>query len=410
MGGEAAPGMRGEGGVIPEKVLVVHNGYLLPGGEDLVFEEETALLEEHGHSVLRLRMHNDQAASMNGARLAGKTLWNHAAYREVRALIRSQRPGIVHFHNTFPLISPSAHHAAAAEGVPVVQTLHNYRLLCPNGLFFRDGRPCEDCLGKTLPLPGVVHACYRDSRKASGVTAAMLAAHRIAGTWSSKVDAYIALTEFARRKFVEGGLPENRISVKPNFVSPDPGAGDGRGGYALFVGRLSREKGVGTLLEAWDRLGAGALPLKVVGDGPLAASVTAAVGKNPRVEWLGQRTPEDVRRLMKGAAMLVVPSEVYETFGRVAAEAFAAGTPVVAAKIGAVGELVRHGRNGVHFRSGDAADLARQIGRLTAGPDGLSGMRRGARREYEEKYTAERNYGLLARIYAAAVERGRKEQ
>jgi glycosyltransferase involved in cell wall biosynthesis len=392
-------------GETPEKVLVVHNDYLRAGGEDLVFEEETALLEEHGHEVLRHRVHNEQAVKMNRVRLAGKTLWNRSAYRELRDLIRRERPGVVHFHNTFPLISPAGYHAAAAEGVAVVQTLHNYRLMCPNGLFFRDGSPCEDCTGKIVPWPGAVHGCYRGSRPASTVAATMLSVHRAFGTWTDMVDAYVALTDFARGKFVAAGLPEERILVKPNFVSPDPGAGAGSGGYTLFAGRLSPEKGIGTLLEAWELMGEDAMPLKIAGDGPLAATVRRAAEENPRVEWLGHRSVEGVRRLMKDAAMLILPSEWYETFGRVAVESFAAGTPVVVASTGAIAELVDHGRTGLHFRPGDAVDLARQVKSLKECPTELSLMRLDARAEFERRYTAARNYALLASIYVAAADR-----
>lgn len=403
-GGESLQGARVHGS--PEKILLVHNAYMHAGGEDAVFEDEGALLEGHGHLVLRYQTNNDRISGMGPISLASKTVWNRGAYRGLRDLIRRQRPGVVHLHNTFPLISPAAHHAAAAEGVPVVQTLHNYRLLCPNGLFFRDGRPCEDCLGKALALPGVAHGCYRESRAATAATAGMVAAHRLLGTWSGGVDRFVALTAFARDKFIEGGLPAERISVKPNFVSPDPGVGDGRGGYALFVGRLSQEKGVGTLLKAWDQPGGDTVPLKIVGDGPFSGAVARAAEQNPLIEWVGRRSPGETRRLMQDAAMTVLPSEVYETFGRVAAESFAAGTPVVAAKIGAIEELVDHGRTGLHFKPGDAGDLAHQVQRLAADTSGeVARMRRAARSEYEEKYTAERNYRLLADIYAAAVGR-----
>lgn len=300
-------------------VLLVHNAYREPGGEDAVFEEEAALLEARGHEVLRYRAHNDSVAGMGRAALVAGTFWNRAVYREIGALVRRHRPAVVHFHNTFPLVSPAGYYAAASGGVPVVQTLHNYRLVCPNGLLFRDGRPCEDCLGRRFPWPAVAHGCYRGGRPATAVAAAMVSAHGAVGTWAGKVDAYVAPTEFAREKLVRGGLPPEKVHVKPNFVSPDPGPGDG-GGYALFVGRLSEEKGLGVLLAAWERMGAAAPELRIVGDGPLAPVVARAAASNPRLRRMGRRTPAETRRLMKGAAVLVLPSEVYETFGRVAAE------------------------------------------------------------------------------------------
>jgi glycosyltransferase involved in cell wall biosynthesis len=311
---------------------------------------------------------------------------------------------VAHFHNTFPLVSPAGYYAAKAEGVPVVQTLHNYRLLCPNALFFRDGRVCEDCMSKVIPWPGVVHKCYRGSRAASGLVTAMLTTHRVLRTWTEMVDAYVALTEFARRKFVEGGLPAEKMVVKPNFVYPDPGPGEGRGGYALFVGRLSPEKGVGTLLAAWERLDR-PVPLKVVGDGPLREQVVEAPDRRPCVEYLGYRPAEEVHGLMKEASMLVCPSEWYETFGRVAAEAFATATPVIAADIGAIAELVEHGHTGLRFRPGDPEDLAAQVGWFLSHPEEHARMRREARAEFEAKYTAERNHQMMMEIYESALER-----
>ena len=386
------------------KILAVHNRYQRPGGEDQVFVDETALLEARDHRVVRYEVHNDQVERVNRLTLAKDTVWNTSAYRELRALIRRERPDVVHFHNTLPLISPAGYYAARAEGVPVIQTLHNYRLLCPVALFFRDGRVCEDCMGKAVPWPGVVHECYRGSRAASGVIATMLTVHRVMRTWTEMVDVYVALTEFARSKFIEGGLPAGKIVVKPNFVAPDPGRGQGGGGYALFVGRLAPEKGTGTMLAAWERLGT-RIPLKIVGDGPLRDRVVEAAARRSNVEWLGHRPVEEVHALMGKADMLVFPSEWYETFGRVAVEAFATGTPVIAADIGAVAELVEHGRTGLEFRPGDPEDLVTQVEWALSHPAELRRMRDEVRAEFEAKYTAERNYRALIEIYEAALKR-----
>ena len=386
------------------RILAVHNRYQRPGGEDQVFVDETALLETRNHRVLRYEVHNDQVKQVNRLTLAKDTVWNTSAYRELGALIRRERPDVVHFHNTLPLVSPAGYYAARAEGVPVIQTLHNYRLLCPVALFFRDGRVCEDCIGKAVPWPGVVHRCYRGSRTASGVIATMLTVHHALRTWTEMVDVYVALTEFARNKFIEGGLPAGKIVVKPNFVAPDPGRGQGGGGYALFVGRLAPEKGTETMLAAWDRLGT-RIPLKIVGDGPLRDQVVEAAARQSNVEWLGHRPVEDVHALMGKADMLIFPSQWYETFGRVAAEAFAAGTPVIAANIGAVAELVEHGRTGLKFRPGDPEDLVTQLEWALSHSAELRRMREEVRAEFEAKYTAERNYRALMEIYEAALER-----
>ncbi len=319
-------------------------------------------------------------------------------------MLREARPDVVHFHNTFPLISPSAYAACRAAGVPVVQTLANYRLLCPGATFVRDGRPCEDCTRHAVPWPGVLHRCYRDGAAATATVAAMLVTHRLLRTWTRMVDVFVAPTDFARRKFVEGGLPERRVRVKPNFVDPDPGVGGHRGDYALFAGRLSTEKGVDTLLRAWGRLGVAAPPLKVVGAGPLEA--TLAEGAPPAVEALGWRPRVEVLALMKEAAFLVFPSDCYESFGLGMAEAFATGLPVIASRRGAMAEVVEDGRTGLHFEPGDADDLAAKVVWARAHRAELARMGRTARLEYEARYTPARNHELLADIYRAACRGG----
>lgn len=384
------------------KIFVIHNYYQQLGGEDRVFASETSLLEAKGHQVVRYTIHNDAVADLNPIQLAGATVWNQEIYRELRQLLRQEKPQLVHFHNSFPLISPSAYHAARAEGLPVVQTLHNYRLLCPSAVFFRQGQVCEDCLGNFVPWSGVVHACYRENRAATGMVSAMLTLHRVLKTWTETVDLYIALSEFSRQKFIQGGLPADKILVKPNFVYPNLEPSTGSGEYALFVGRLSPEKGVDTLLAAWEKL-QGKYPLKIVGDGPLKEQVIQATTRIPEIEWLGWKSNEEVYELMGAATMLIFPSEWYETFGRVVVEAFAKGTPVLAADIGGIAELVASGRTGLRFRPGDPEDLARQVEWCLNHPTKLAQMRCNARTEFETKYTAEQNYQMLISIYRESI-------
>jgi len=380
------------------RILTIHNRYQIRGGEDECHEAEVSLLREMGHQVEVYEESNDHVAALGNLDLSAKTIYSQAAYQTVRRRLTERPCDVVHVQNFFPIISPSVYYAAKAEGVPVVQTLHNYRLLCPNALFFRDGHVCEDCLGKFIPYPAILHSCYRESQVASGGVATMLTVHRAMSTWTKMIDLYIALTEFARQKFIAGGLPAEKIMVKPNFVSPDPGFDNGCGGYALFVGRLSVEKGLDTLLAAWENLGT-QIPLKIVGDGPLADQVEAATKRLSHVEWLGRRPMAQVHALMGEAKFLVFPSKWYETFGRVAIEAFAKGTPVIAANIGAVAELVDSGRTGLHFRSGDAEDLTAKVEWVMANPASLAHMRRESRAEFEAKYTADKNYQKLMEIY-----------
>jgi glycosyltransferase involved in cell wall biosynthesis len=384
-------------------LVVVHNFYQHPGGEDEVFRAETGLLNTRGHTVIPFVVRNDTIGATAGLRVAAATLWNHGIYRELRALFRKHRPKVAHFHNTFPLVSPAAYYAARAEKVPVVQTLHNFRLSCPNALFYRQGRPCEDCLGKAVPWPGVLHACYRGSRAATGVTAAMLALHRGLGTWSRSVDVYIALSRFARDKFIAAGLPADRIRVKPNFLFPEPGIGEHKGNYALFIGRLAPEKGLATLLEAWRVVG-DRYTLKVVGEGSQDQLLRVP---RPGIEWLGWQSRERVLDLMREAAFLVLPSEWYENFPVTLVEAYATGLPVIGSAIGSLAELISDYGTGRHFRPGDAADLAGVLEWALSHPAQLAEQGRMARREFELKYTAERNYQELIEIYQAAGEHAR---
>ena len=390
------------------RVLMVHNYYQQRGGEESIFETESTMLEAKGHTVDLYSLHNDDIAGANPLVLAAKTLWNQKVYQELRQTIRKTRPEIVHFHNTFPLISPAAYYAAQAEGVPVVQTLHNYRLLCPNGLFFREGKVCEDCLGKAIPLPGVIHGCYRNSRAASAGVAAMLSLHTFLKTWSKAVDVFIAYSQFAMNKFVEGGIPREKLAFKTNSLHPAPDVGQGQGNYALFVGRLSTEKGLGVMLDAWEQLGQ-KIPLKVVGDGPMAPLVQAAQARVPNLEWVGRKPLEEVYQLMGEASFLVFPSEWYETFGRVAMEAFATGTPVIAANIGAISELITPYQTGLHFKASDSQDLVTQVEWALSHPQEMLQMRQTVRAEFEMKYMPDKNYRRLMEIYTSILREPQKQ-
>lgn len=382
-------------------VLAVHNFYQNRGGEANVFRDETRLLRERGHRVVTYTADNDRVSEFSSIRLGARTIWSRQTVREVTELIRAERPDVVHVHNTLPLISPSIYWAARSENVPVVQTLHNYRLGCPVGLLFRSGRPCEDCWGRSVPWPGVVHGCYRNDRAATAAVSAMLTGHRLAGTWTDCVDRYLTMTRFGYEKFVEWGLPAEKLRIKPHFVHPDPGCGEPGGEYTLFVGRLSREKGIGTLLDAWDRTAATG-QLRIAGSGPKEEIVREAASRDERITFLGRLSSEEVYEQMAAARTVVVPSLFYETFGRVVIEAFSVGTAVVASGHGAVGELVEDGRTGRLFEPGDSEDLAEQIAWLRAHEERARSMGGEAREVYEARYTAERNLRLLLEIYEEA--------
>ncbi|MBV8780279.1 MAG: glycosyltransferase [Phycisphaerae bacterium] len=392
------------------KILITHNFYQQPGGEDEVFYSEESLLRSFGHEPITFKLHNDDVRGMGRTDLIQATVWNRRTHHRMRELVREHRPDVVHFHNTFPLASPGVYYAARAEGAAVVQTLHNYRLMCPGAALFRDSKPCEECIGKTVPWNGIVHKCYRHSTIASAVVAATLTVHRFVGTWQDAVDVYITPSEFTRQKYIQAGFPQHRLVVKANFVHPDPGIGpniDG-GTYAAFVGRLSPEKGLDTLLAAWNRPDMN-IPLRIVGDGPLAEDVRRAVAINSNIQWLGRMPSKDVYEFIGGARLLVVPSNCYETFGRVAIEAFAKGVPVVGADHGAVSGIVDPGRTGELFTGGDPVDLARKVQRLFNRND-LPMMRQRCRQEFTDKYTGEQNHEELMEIYQRAIADARHRQ
>lgn len=392
----------------PLKVLVGHTRYQQAGGEDVVFELEAALLRRMGHTVVTYEQSNHQLNEIGPVSGFLKAVWSRDTTSRLGGLIRETRPDLAHFHNTFAMISPSAYYACQAAGVPVVQTLSNYRLGCPNAYCAVNGEPCERCVSQTVAWPGIVRKCYRESRMATAGVAAITAIHKALDSYGGKVDAFISTTEFARKLHIRSGLPEQRVFVKPNFVSP---AGTGRrerGGYALYAGRLTREKGVDLLLDAWSRL---PIPLRLVlageADGECAEAVRRAALENPLIEWAGGQTHDGVGRLLQGADFLIHPSRLYEGCSMVVVEAFNAGVPCIVSGQGSLAEMVEDGRTGLHFRQGDATHLAEKVSWMAGNPARQEAMGAEARARFEEQFTPERNYALLMDIYEAAITHNR---
>jgi glycosyltransferase involved in cell wall biosynthesis len=384
------------------KIVVVHNTYQRPGGEDVVVAAECRLLESQGHQVICYHRSNHELEQMCTSQrllMIRDIVYSADSKRAIRDLLRKEEPDIVHVHNTFMMISPSIYDACQEAGVPVVQTLHNFRLLCPAWTLARDGQVCEECVDSGL-WRSVLYGCYRDSRLMSAAVAVMLQVHRSRGTWDDQVDGYVVLSDFARRKFIDGGLPAGKIYVKPNFVAPDPGEREKPGRCALFIGRLSLEKGVSTLLAAWEKLKT-RIPLIIVGEGPLRQSLEAeaTVRHLYGVTFTGWLSPEEARATMKNAAFTIAPSVCYEGFPMSIAEAFACGTPVLCSGLGGMQEIVDDRRTGLHFTAGDADDLAAKVEWAWEHPSQLATMGREARIEYETCYTADRNYAQLMQIY-----------
>jgi glycosyltransferase involved in cell wall biosynthesis len=383
------------------RIAILHNRYVHRGGEDSVVDMEAELLRKAGHRVELFCVDNAReiAGSLLGPVRAGlRARWNPAMAERIRELLARHPVDVAHVHNFFPLLSPAVHAALHDRGVAVVQTLHNYRLLCANGMFLRRERACEDCVVRG-PWNAVRHGCYRDSRLQTAVWAEQAAWHRRRGTWRRHVDLFTTPSAFAREKLLAAGLPPGRVVVKPNAVA-DPGEPvfGGRGG--VFVGRLSREKGVHLLIEAWRR--AGDQPLRIVGDGPEAASLRASAASLSNVHFLGRVDRAGVLAALRAAAFAVVPSIWYENLPVSVAEAFACGRPVIGSHPTALAELVEHGRTGLLFDSGDADSLARACRELLAQPERATRMGREARACYEDRLTPEADLAALESIYARA--------
>jgi glycosyltransferase involved in cell wall biosynthesis len=399
------------------KILLVHNFYgsSAPSGENTAYEAERELLKSNGHTVIEFTRHSDdiRARGMTGKIIGAlSTPWNPFSLRRLRKIIKAERPDITHVHNFFPLISPSAFFAACGSDTASVFTLHNYRIFCAAGIPMRGGCICTECIDQSSVSPSLRYGCYRNSRVATFPLAAMIALHRRLGTWQRHVDAFITLTEFQRRTVVQAGLPENGTYVKPHFYvdPPQPVPFTDREDKAVYIGRLSQEKGLEVLINAWKRLGNNAPLLEIVGDGPdkerLMTSVNEASLAN-RISFAGQLTFTETQIRLARARALILPSLWFEGFPMVIREAFALGVPVIGSRIGSIPFIVTHAKNGMLFEPGNAEELTNVVAHAFEDKISLSAMSLAARREFEEKYTAEANIEMLVKIYEAAIIRKR---
>jgi len=380
---------------------MIHNRYHLKGGEDRVFEDEVSMLRQQDHVV---ELYEEDSAKITGAfatlMVALSLIFSIPSYIRVRKTIKRHKPDVVHVHNFFPLISPSVFYACSSLGVPVVHTLHNYRSICPTGLLLHEGKVNERSV-KEGPFWTVPHKVYRSSLIGTLLLAVSIFVHQRIGTWRNKVDRYLALTQFQRDKFVEAGWPADKIRVKPNFAqdrSLSEGDNGKSGGFTLFVGRLSHEKGVDLLMEAWEQIDS---PLKIVGNGPLMDTLNSSANIN--VECLGHLAKEDVYRLMAQADLLVVASKCYEAFGLVIVEAFSCGTPVIAPALGGMPEIIQDGENGLLYEPGNVSDMQTKIVELASNPERLERMGARARETYLRRYTESQNCEMLVTIYEELI-------
>jgi glycosyltransferase involved in cell wall biosynthesis len=396
------------------KILLVHNFYgnSAPSGENQVFELERHLLLSRGHEVVEFTRYSDEIlgqGAWGAVKGALATPWNPWMARAIQSELARFRPDVVHVHNTFPLLSPGIFHAIGERATRVL-TLHNYRLFCPAAIPMRAGKVCTDCLEAGSSLPSMQHGCYRGSRISTTPLAFSVGLHRALGTWRNQVDAFIALSDFQRQLMSKTGLPESKVYVKPNFYPGMPSIvpWSDRSDYIVFVGRLSAEKGVTTLMKSWRMWGSHAPELRVVGDGELRNELEALAAGLP-VRFLGQLSSTEAQEQISKAKLLVLPSEWFETFGLVIGEAFAFGTPAAVSNLGPLPSIVKHGESGVVFQAASPESLLHEVRQAWNNLDLLEQLGQGARREFETKYNEDANYESLMNIYeqAQAVNKGR---
>jgi glycosyltransferase involved in cell wall biosynthesis len=386
------------------RILVAHNRYQQTGGEDVVAEAEAELLASHGHVVERLAVANDHirgTVSQIGASIS--SIYSFDSNRLIKQKIDRFRPDVVHIHNFFPTLSPSVFYACSEAGVPVVHTLHNYRIICASATLFRDGGICEECLQSRSILPGIRHACYRSSRIGSAVSGFGMALHDHMHTWSEKVSAYIALTSFAADKLGSYRIPRSKIYVKPNSAI-DRGLGTGEGGYAVYVGRLTREKGIQTIIDA-DASGLLDIDVLILGNGALSDDVRRAAERpGSRLVFKGFIDHDQTIECMRSARVLIMPSIWYEGgLPLVVIEAFSLGLPVIGANVGNVAGLLRSGETGLLYEAGDPLALCAALRSYASDPEAATEMRKHAREYYLANHTPERNYTRLIEIYQDAI-------
>jgi len=379
------------------KILTIHNKHLISGGEEQSHASEVNLLLNKGHIVHEFIVDNKNIEKMGKLRTGFRAIWSMESHDHVELLVKNNNYDLVLIQNFFPLLSPSIFYPIKKYNIPNIFFVRNYRLSCLNGLFLRQNRVCEDCLGKAIPWPGVLHKCYQSSALGSLSVATMLITHRLLNTWNRKVDGFVTLTNFTKNKLIEAGFSETQIFVRPNFLERDPDVGiEKRDGF-LFVGRLSEEKGIDTLLNCWRTLWA--QKLTIMGNGPLFDQVKDVEKSSTNITVLGPCSQDQVFAYLKSSVALIMPSTFYETFGRTIIEAFATGTPVIAANHGAMAEIIQDGKTGLLFTAGDWSDLAIKVRWASEHHPEMAEMGNNSRAEFEAKYTADKAYDSLMDIY-----------
>lgn len=385
------------------KILVIHNQYLEKGGEDRVVDSEIKMLKDAGNQVVYYKCSNNDIKSFGFFKkikfLFKDINWNRKSYEEIKRIAREEKPDLAHIHNIFIYLSSSAYFALKEVGIPVVQTLHNYRLICLKGTFYANNRICEDCLSGNY-LKAVFKKCWRDSFILSAFLAKMLYKNTKSKIFQENVDAFITLSEFSRNKFKQAGFPEDKLFIKPNFVDFKLSA-EGKKRYGLFLGRLVDYKGVDTLLKAYAKLDKHYL--KIIGGGPMLNEVKNRIKNSKNIQLLGALPYEEAMDYLRKAAFVIFPSECYENMPLTIIESLASATPVIASDLGAMRGLVEDNITGLLFKAHDPEDLVKKIRFLTDNNELYEKMKINARKCYEGRFTKQLNYEILMKIYNKAM-------
>lgn len=375
-------------------ILIVHNKYNSKGGEDITVEKEIKLLEKNGHKVNFFTRSNSQIKSIfSKIKTAINSSFSYETYNYFNNTSFLQKYDIIHVHNFFPLITPSIFYAAKKNNIPIVMTLHNYRLICPSGLLMHKNKIYEKSI-KYSPYSTVIDRVYKNSFIGTFFLAKMINNHKKRGTWNNKVSRLIALTNFGRKKFIDSGINKSQIVVKPTWCTDFHNKNCTKENYALFVGRISEEKGISSLIEAWSQID---YKLVIAGDGPLTNKLLNT--KNKNIHYIGRKNQHEIFKLMEKASFLVIPSTWYEGLPAVIIEAFCAGLPVIGSKIGAIEEIIDNNVTGIHFEPNNPEDLREKVNKIINDKKLLTTLSENARKEFLNKYTPEKNYSQLIEIY-----------
>jgi glycosyltransferase involved in cell wall biosynthesis len=389
------------------RILLIHNRYKQYGGEDAVLKAESAMLAGFGNEVVQMVLDNSVIKTFLDKCLFGlKTIYNPESAHALQTRIAEFSPDVIHVHNFLPLVSPSVFIMARKSGVPVVLSLHNYRMLCPSATLFYNGQIYEKSIHSFFPFDAVWKGVYRNSKVETAIVAIMLLSHRLLGTWKHKVSGYIALSHFGRKKFENSilNIAPYKMFVKSNFVE-DCGNGDAnRENFFLYVGRLTQEKGIDTLLKAANSHN---FKLVIIGDGPMNKCVEDAALQNPNISFLGFQPKPVIISYLKKCKAMIFPSIWYETYPVTILEALSTGTPVIASNLGSMMEMIQNEKTGLHFEPGNEKDLVSKIIKITNEGGFTKSLSDNARKTYLENYTPEKNYSILMNIYNTVIERQR---